>query len=486
MKLAILEDLHLPYHKNALQYEALRFYLEDIKKSGAEALIVPGDFTADGNKETAIYFLEALAALPIPSVIMTGNADYRDPKTRAYFRSITSPPKRTLGAVTVLALRDGEGEIPEADLSLLSEVDEKALIFLHHPIDSLAERSREALRSFRASHPKNPIFVGHAHIEKIEEKVYYLNAADRDKAIGMPPCVYYYDTESGVLSKTSFPVSMPEDIPRFVGISAFRPLEDLAYAAERRLYAVEFRPSVISVDREALLSGIRVFREAGGKCISFHFPNIAERDGSLAAEKSLLEFSAFASACGANRVTVHAPSVPLKMLKADPSLLPCIADLAAKALAALPKDCTVGVENMHMAADDTPEDRRFGYTPEECKTFIEMLRARIPNPVGFHFDTGHARNNIPLSQVYTQSVWMAALGREAVGYHIHQVILENGKFQNHMPITEPYGALISYATFFSEWERGGLGKAPIFLEIRPTAEDSAPYKKTLSWLMADQ
>jgi hypothetical protein len=33
------------------------------------------------------------------------------------------------------------------------------------------------------------------------------------------------------------------------------------------------------------------------------------------------------------------------------------------------------------------------------------------------------------------------------------------------------------------WERGRLGKAPVFLEIRPTAEDAAPYKKSLQWIL---
>ena len=115
-----------------------------------------------------------------------------------------------------------------------------------------------------------------------------------------------------------------------------------------------------------------------------------------------------------------------------------------------------------------------------------MLRARTAHPIGFHFDTGHARNNMPLSQIYTQSIWMAELGMEIAGYHIHQVLLENGKFVNHYPITEPYGALISYATFFRMWESGRMKKAPVFLEIRPTAEDAAPYKRSLAWMCPEK
>lgn len=486
MKICIMEDLHLPYHEKALQYEALGFYLGDMTKNGADLLVVPGDFTADGNKETAAFFFEVLKVSPIPTVVMTGNADYRMPANQEYFRSVAAAPLHSFDACRILALRDGEGYVAEEDLALLDAVDETTLIFLHHPIESLAEPSRSRLLDFRKKNPAVPIFVGHAHIEKQEGNTYYLNASDPDKAIGMPPCIYYYDTELKTLSKTHFHCPKPEDFASFLGISAFHPIEDLAYAAEAGLYAVEFRPSVIKADRVALLSGIEAFRASGGKCVSFHFPNVAERDGSLADETELLAFAAFARDLGADRVTIHAPSVPLRMLETDAAFLSRIADLAAKAIAILPSDCVIGVENMHMASDDSVQDRRFGYTPAECRAFIEMLRARVKNPVGFHFDTGHARNNIPLSQVYTQSVWMAELGKEAVGYHIHQVLLTNGKMENHMPITEPYGALISYATFFRMWESGRLSKAPVFLEIRPTAEDRMPYKKSLVWMRKDK
>lgn len=484
MKICIMEDLHLPHHREALQYEALGFYLSDMKAKGADLLVVPGDFTADGNRTTAEYFFAAVKNLSIPVVVMTGNADFRTPTTIEYFRSVTAKPKNVFGDVTVLALRDGEGFVFGEDLALLESADEKTLIFLHHPIESLAEKSRAHLAAFRENNPAVPIFVGHAHIEKREGNTYYLNASDPDKAIGMPPCIYYYDTETQALSKTHFDCPQPADFESYLGISAFRALEDLAYATEKRLYAVEFRPSVVNEDRGALLSGILAFREAGGKCVSFHFSNLAERDGTLANEAELLAFAALVREAGGDRITLHAPSVSLLAIEKDPTLLSRLADLAAKVIDALPEDCAVGIENMHMTAKDSMQDRAFGYTPEECRTFIEMLRVRTKHPVGFHFDTGHARNNIPLSQTYTQSVWMAELGKEIVGYHIHQVILQDGKMENHMAITEPYGALISYATFFRMWESGRLWKAPIFLEIRPTKEDLAPYRQSLAWMRA--
>ena len=484
MKICIMEDLHLPYHTGALQYEALAFYIEDIKKSGADLLVVPGDFTADGNRETAERFFSVLSALSLPSIVMTGNADFRNASAKEYFRSVTAAPLHKFGNHTLLTLRDGEGTVSPEDLALLDGADENTLVFLHHPISALAEPARSVLSAFAAAHPALPILVGHAHIDKREGNILYLNAADPDKAIGEEPCIYYYDTEEKSLSKTHFPCPIPEDLKNYIGISAFRPLPDLLYAAEQGLYAVEFRPSVITEDIKALEDGVRRFREAGGRCISFHFPNLAERDGSLAEADALLRFVSLARALSADRITVHAPSVPLRLIESDPSLLPRIADLAAAVISSLPLTVCVGVENMHMTAKDTAKDRCFGYAPEECRLFINMLRKRMPKrAIGFHFDTGHARNNMPLSQVYTQSVWMAELGSEITGYHIHQVLLEDGKFVNHYPITEPYGALISYAAFFRSFAAGRIKKAPIFLEIRPTEEDPAPYKRSLFWIL---
>ena len=482
MKLAIMEDLHLPYRRDALQYQALNYYLKEIEKSGADALVVPGDFTADGNRETADFFLSAMDTLHIPVLVMTGNAEYRDPESLSFIRSLPLRAKNELSGGVIFTLRDGEGAVSKEDALLLREANEKTPVFLHHPIESLSEPSRTRMAAFREAHPEVPIFVGHAHIEKREGNTYYLNAADPDKAIGMEPCIYFYDTEEKTLTKTHFPCPVPKDFASYIGISAFHPLEDLAFAAEKGLYAVELRPSVVKTEREALVRAIERFRACGGRIVSFHFPNIAERDGSLAEAEELLSYAALCSECGANRVTVHAPSVPLSMIEKDPAFLEGIADLCALALNALPEGCEVGVENMHMAKGDTPENRRFGYTPEECEQYIRLLQKRTSRPVGFHFDSGHARNNRPLSQIYTQSVWMAALGQRINGCHIHQVLHENGKFFNHCPITEPYGALISYATFFRMWEEGRIRKAPIFLEIRPTEEDPAPYKLCLSWI----
>jgi hypothetical protein len=136
----------------------------------------------------------------------------------------------------------------------------------------------------------------------------------------------------------------------------------------------------------------------------------------------------------------------------------------------------IGVENMHMTEKETPDDtRRFGYIPEECIRFMKMLAGKCKHKVGINFDIGHARNNAPYSKKYQISTWLSMVGKYAVGYHIHQVIPTESKFENHMQIEDVYGRLISYASFFRCWIDGKINKAPFVFEMRP--RDA--YEKTL-------
>ena len=107
---------------------------------------------------------------------------------------------------------------------------------------------------------------------------------------------------------------------------------------------------------------------------------------------------------------------------------------------------------------------------------MEGLKGVSRHRVGINFDIGHARNNAPYSQTYPISTWLSMLGEHIVGYHIHQVTYEDGVFENHMPITDVYGKLISYASFFKLWELGTIARAPFVFEMRP----EGAYETTLA------
>ena len=64
---------------------------------------------------------------------------------------------------------------------------------------------------------------------------------------------------------------------------------------------------------------------------------------------------------------------------------------------------------------------------------------------------------------HTISDWYAELGDEINGFHLHQVVQDgDGTLHNHMPLTEPFGTLISLASLFLAWRRGRVNPSPMF------------------------
>jgi len=119
------------------------------------------------------------------------------------------------------------------------------------------------------------------------------------------------------------------------------------------------------------------------------------------------------------------------------------------------------------AKEKDDEERRFGYTPKECKEFMHLVNAQFGFArVGLLLDVGHARNNAPFSGSHPIGAWYGEVGQHTLAYHIHQVEMNDTKMENHMPIRGLYGPLISYCGFAYCWNRGILNRAPVFLEIR--------------------
>lgn len=311
-----------------------------------------------------------------------------------------------------------------------------------------------------------------------------LQALDPDKAIGEEPCITYYDTKTKSISYTHYPARVLDDMYGFFGISCYDCLAQIEFATKMGLKHLELRPNALDVDEKILGEYIRKWRASGGETLSVHL-------GELGCEKCVVQVDEkrhrlleLAKSLGASRLCQHVPKVMTKDIEEYPDTLDVIADFFAKELNSFFEDITIGIENMHMTSkDDAYGNRRYGYTPEEVLEFVELLKKKTHHRVGVNFDIGHARNNAPFSQKYQIGTWLSMLGKYIVGYHIHQVTYENGIFENHMPITDVYGHLISYASFFKNWEMGKINKASIIFEMRPedaypiTLKTFADYKK---------
>ncbi len=459
MKIAFGCDLHLPRDTRAVQYKALDFMLGEAEKCGL--FVFAGDYTANGDPDTAEYFLGKVGSLGVPSAVIAGNSDLRTRETASVILGRHSSRVVSAGDVNIFLISDASGKLTDSDFALLEGASDGDIVVTHHPARNLGKRFSE----WRVARPGVKHFYGHLHFFEVSGNDVSLLAADPDKAIGEEPGIVVFDTDTGAIERRHFSCPMP-DFSDFLGISCMKPFVDIPYATEERLSVIELRKNAFSLDREKLFPLLEKWRESGGRVLSLHAPEIHMHDGEVVGD-DFDEFVAFSKLVGADRITLHVPEAPVSEME-DGGLDRVVSYAAAK-LSGLPDGCVIGVENMHMTAEDTVDDHRFGYTPGECREYVEKLRAALPGrEIGFHLDIGHARNNRPFSEEYTLGEWYAELGNEINGYHIHQVTPE---FENHVPIVEPYGKLISLASIFRCWEDRLISHAPFIIEVRGGAYD---------------
>ncbi len=467
MKICFLCDLHLPFDQNALQYDVLEWAIADIGRKKPDCIVYAGDVTCDGNLDTYQWFVESMQRLDLPFLFIPGNSDLRCREYCHQIKKICSACKHDFGGVTIFAVNDCDATVSEEQFALIETADETSIVFMHHPIDALAPEYAQKMLEWRKTHKDTRLFYGHLHETKVEENNIALQAMDPDKAIGECPCITYYDTDTKNLRKAYYFSPIPNDLEGYFGISCYDTISHIDFCTKHGLKHLELRPNCLSAEESELAAHIANWREVGGETLCIHLPDVVYRDG-VAETQDLERFMQLANRLHADRFTQHVPCVSVSTTKSEPHALERICDYLAEAFNTVEHEMVIGVENMHMTAAEAPDDtRRFGYLPEECLTFMTMLGDRCKHKIGINFDIGHARNNAPFSQTYQISTWLSQLGKHVVGYHIHQVTLTDGTFNNHMPITDVYGSLISYASFFKYWSFGRINKAPLIFEMRP-------------------
>lgn len=479
MILCFICDIHLPYTKSSIQHVAFDWIFDFIKKGREDVVIFAGDFTANGDVNAANYFKNRIKELEVPTIVMTGNSDLRTPENIDYIQSMRTPSYNVIDGQVIYTVDDSTGQISSQTLDELYSLDKNAIVVLHHPIEDLYEPSKSLMVKWRESHLENVLFCAHEHISKVIGNTIYLQALDPDKAIGNGPSITHYDTETKIVSNGLFISLAPKDIFDYIGISCFYPMEDIQYARENNIKHIELRDTVIEYNLDDISFEIEKWRKSGGKSLSMHAPEVTYEDAIKGISDKWEKFTHMAAMLNADRITLHVPKASVRCIRENPENMNCIIKFLKKYFSKLNPACVIGVENMHMTSADNPDDtRRFGYIPEEVIEFMELLSKSVDQKVGVNFDTGHARNNAPFSQKYNIGAWFEEIGKHTVGYHIHQVTYEGGKFSNHMPIDHPYGKLISLASLFDCWDRGMINKVPIICEIRGDGSQGA-YKSTI-------
>jgi 3',5'-cyclic AMP phosphodiesterase CpdA len=151
-----------------------------------DALLVSGDLSDDGSAESYKRFKTLIAPLNLPTYVITGNHDARDPMRTAFAKDLpTNGPlnwAQRVGDIYLIGLDtliegQGLGTLSPDSLSFLQKAlreakDAPVLLALHHPpfvcginfMDNIGLTNREALCDVLAGHPGTlRVVCGHIH-----------------------------------------------------------------------------------------------------------------------------------------------------------------------------------------------------------------------------------------------------------------------------------------------------------------------------------
>jgi hypothetical protein len=501
MRLAILADSHLPDCSDSAQEATLRWAVAAAREAGADWLVAIGDMTAAGETVPAERVVAILEAGGVPYVSTPGNAELRDLVVGdAVCRLLTVGDN----AAPVVTVDTAMGSVPGTERQRVEQAlachAAPLVLATHWPPDELGEGDREWFAELVARFRPEILVAGHKHYDDARHfagcPLHLVRGLDPDKAKHDLPAFALLERDStgnwhrrDVGFPAADPRLWPEEARRefvsLLGVSLMgHPVtESMQEATAAGIGVVELRDDVLlRTSRPELLAAVQAWRDGGGRCLSVHLPNMRWHDGEVTGAREFHEAVALCCDLGVDRVTVHVPRARVVDL-ADWEVRDQLLRVFALGLAPLVEHgIAIGIENLHRNRGEAEDDQRgFGYLPDECLEWVAELRRSLPGgTVGFHLDIGHARNNSPFSQNWTLGRWYAAVGREVVGYHLHQVTSKG----NHQPFADPFAPLLSLASFFWAWRTGQLQPAPMILEIRP--ESGCPsWKRLRDFILGD-
>ena len=438
MKIAIFADLHATNNPDCLQWKALENAVILSSLNYADVLVVAGDMIMPGAEPAAEMMRKALAKIPIPTVATMGN---NEEEIKDYAKRFPFKTSFVNDEVEIYAM---EAERPAPN-------GRPRMIVGHYPLDEPPEAGA--------------LYVaGHRHLDKTGGMSQLVRGIDPDKAIG-GPAVAFFTLRGGEWSRTDIPLPefslskwTDDDKAAFracLGVSIKRePDAMLAEVAEHGVRNVEFLSQL-----EPSPAAVAAWKAKTDGHISVHLPDI-RLDADT---EELVQTVRRWRGLGAAQFTLHVPKASIAELSLAENMERMV-EIYAHVIEAA-EDSTIGIENMHMTAADTVENRRFGYVPQEQRQFIELLRKRLPQAdIGPLLDIGHARNNLPFSSIYNLSEWYRQLGPELRAMHIHQVITDDTGYHNHQAIRGLFTRLISLSSLLYSWRNGLLRRCPIFIE----------------------
>lgn len=491
--ITLLCDLHLPLLKKTPAYHIFDTTVQRLKGWQPDYVFTLGDITAHGNVNAAEHFVKKMNETGIPWAAVPGNAELRDPETAKQILDMLDSPLREEVLVfeelgwKLLLLDCSDYYYAESEREKLKKAvqelgpDEHLMLLQHQGPGDLDENSKAFLKELLSPVAERCVIIyGHKHrlgAEKWEDiDTFRLQALDPDKAIGTQPLILTVELHAGgkwepmVMEPFYFDHITAKKITEHLGLSCFHLPKDLDYAIENGVKAIELRHgNMTDLPEDELLEKIAAWRAAGGEYLSLHATEPGWKDGSFTRVEQWYDSARWAAKIGADAITLHVPKAPVYRMKYRSASRRTMKEIYLNGFALLAENCDIHIENMHMADGEDPgETRRFGYLPNEVKSWINELKKEYPFPekISFLLDVGHARNNAPFSSVYTMGMWYAMMGKMMDACHMHQVVNSPEGMKNHQPITDLFGPLINFTGFAMAWETGLICPRTIFLEVR--------------------
>lgn len=476
MKFIVLADLHLPDRTDTVKELVLNWIVDVVKQEQPDYLIGAGDMTASGTIPASERLVRALKSTGVPFLLTPGNAELRSPEVAEQVAQILKSIDEKTTPFRMIDTSGGWLMYPEQ----LQDLPSGAILVTHSPLGCLSQKDREV---FAAALEKCDLLItGHLHKDDVNGKAHIVRGLDPDKAIGGVPALVVFEQKDDVWTRREIAYTdadpgswTPEERQEFLdhlGLSAmYETMDVLAFATEQKVKCLEIRFQLFTPSAlEEMILAIRKWRAAGGAHLSYHMPDIGWQEDAVSGVENAMKAAEQVIAMGCDRVTLHVPHFSVGASKNTDIYQAVLKSTAKVAEILVSSGIKVGIENMHMTPKEKPDDnRRYGYTTAECLRWINDLRSSVSRPelVGYHFDIGHARNNAPYSSLEPVSSWLAAMGPDFNGMHLHQIRHNpDGSMENHTPLLQLYQPLISLASLFLAWHKGAIRHSPMFLEIR--------------------
>lgn len=449
-KIAALADLHLPDELNEMHVQILQEALTICRNNKVDAIVCAGDMIKAKASSAASFFIKALEALPVPTIVTKGNTEMEIASFDSQIQNLTAFTSPTV-------------EIFAAEAPLPPKSNGKFRVRIaHYPLKNLPEGFDLQIS-------------GHYHYDSSNNGVEIVRGLDPDKVIGGSPAVAIFEIQNGKYSRSEIPLkgySISEwrqqertALLKQLGVAVKVDItKELEHAIRLNIPAVEILYHLLK--NEAAPKAIANYLKATQGKASIHLPDI-----SFEKPNTALEYVKKGVDLGIEHFTIHVPKASIIEM-ANKGSLDKICEFYCQTMGAAP-NATFGIENMHMVEGEDEFNRRFGYTPNEQISIIKELQGCLPNQkIGAVLDIGHARNNGVFYQRYSLSQWYEALRGHIVAMHLHQVTNAPDGLHNHTPITGWYQSLISLASFIREWQNNTFNGALLFIECRGGWESS--------------